>query len=177
MIAGGCILTDMAAFLEKAAQEPRNASENQCITMRYFILYNTLQYCSILYSIVLIVYNKIFCQHCIVLQLRYCNYGIVQKYCIILQLIVLHCILYPLYIVSYCNHCILYYIVYCLILFSLSIVFYCILFDIVLYCPLYHIVHCIILYLIVYCIPLFIVVYCQYCILYLIVYCIILYYI
>ena len=25
MIAGGCILTDMAAFLEKAAQEPRNA--------------------------------------------------------------------------------------------------------------------------------------------------------
>ena len=37
------------------------SSENQCITMRYFILYNTLQYCSILYSIVLIVYNKIFC--------------------------------------------------------------------------------------------------------------------
>ena len=91
-----------------------------------------------------------------------------------------------------------------MILFSLSIVFYCILFDIVLYCPLYHIVHCIVLFSlyivfhcslqyivgIVYCISLYIVSYCiifffivhciplyivAYCsILYLVVYCILL---
>ena len=46
---------------EKEYDNIKQSSENQCITMRYFILYNTLQYCSILYSIVLIVYNKIFC--------------------------------------------------------------------------------------------------------------------